>query len=68
MDINQLSERAMQIRSKFAELERLKFGRDWTREEILQGFVVDVGDLMKLGMAKSGIRQVDGADVKSRMS
>ena len=33
---------------------------------IMQGFVVDVGDLMKLVMAKSGARQVDGVDAKLR--
>lgn len=30
----------------------------------MQGFVVDVGDLMKLVMAKSGIRYVDAVDKK----
>ena len=30
----------------------------------MQGFVVDVGDLMKLVMAKSGVRQVEDVDKK----
>jgi hypothetical protein len=30
----------------------------------MQGFVVDVGDLMKLVMAKSGIRQAEDVDKK----
>ncbi len=30
----------------------------------MQGFVVDVGDLMKLVMAKNGVRHVDDLDKK----
>lgn len=64
MEIEKLSERAMGIRQRFAEFEKARFGREWTKEEVMQGFVVDVGDLMKLVMAKSGIRDVAGIDQK----
>ncbi|MEJ1973821.1 MAG: hypothetical protein WDM96_15570 [Lacunisphaera sp.] len=64
MELAQLSERAMQIRECFARYERRRTGRTWTREEIMQGFVVDVGDLMKLVMAKAGTRRVDDVDRK----
>jgi len=64
MELSQLTERAMQIRQGFAEYEKRRTGRVWTREEIMQGFVVDVGDLMKLVMAKSGARRVDDVDRK----
>lgn len=64
MDLRALSDRAMEIRRRFARLERSKFRREWTKEEVMQGFVVDVGDLMKLVMAKSGIRDVEEVDRK----
>lgn len=64
MDIHTLSERAMAIRARFAEHEQATQRRAWTREEIMQGFVVDVGDLMKLAMAKGGLRHVDAVDAK----
>jgi NTP pyrophosphatase (non-canonical NTP hydrolase) len=64
MDISELSKRAMEIRARFAALEQTKFRREWTKEEVMQGFVVDVGDLMKLVMAKSGLRQVEDVDHK----
>ena len=64
MDLSQLTERAMQIRQCFAAYEQRRTGRTWTREEIMQGFVVDVGDLMKLVMAKAGARRVDDMDAK----
>ena len=64
MNLPQLTDRAMQIRQGFADYEKRRTGRVWTREEIMQGFVVDVGDLMKLVMAKAGARHVDDADRK----
>ena len=66
MHLSELSARALEIRQRFAAHERTRNGRPWTREEIMQGFVVDVGDLMKLVMAKAGTRQVADADAKLR--
>lgn len=60
MEFAQLSDRAMQIREAFARYEQRRTGRTWTREEIAQGLVVDLGDLMKLVMAKAGARTVKG--------
>lgn len=64
MDIKTLTEKAMEIRSRYAAFEKKEFRREWTKEEIMQGFVVDVGDLMKLVMAKNGVRQIEDVDKK----
>ena len=48
----------------YADLERKKYGREWTKEQIAEGFVGDVGDLMKLIMAKNGIRDTESVDEK----
>ena len=64
MELAHLTERALQIRQAFAAREQSRSGRTWTREEIMQGFVVDIGDLMKLVMAKSGARTIADADPK----
>jgi NTP pyrophosphatase (non-canonical NTP hydrolase) len=64
MELAQLSARALQIRDCFAAHEQRHAGRAWTREEIMQGFVGDVGDLMKLVMAKAGTRPIADADHK----
>jgi NTP pyrophosphatase (non-canonical NTP hydrolase) len=64
MELQQLTGRAMQIRERFAEFEQAQNRRPWTREAIMQGFVVDVGDLMKLVMAKNGARPVDDLERK----
>lgn len=64
MDFSDLISKAKSVRSKYAVLEMKKYEREWTGEEIAQGFVGDVGDLMKLVMAKNGIRDIEDVDAK----
>ncbi len=52
----------MQVRESFNATAQAKNNRAWTREEVMQGFVGDVGDLMKLVMAKTGVRHADNVD------
>jgi NTP pyrophosphatase (non-canonical NTP hydrolase) len=54
----------MEIHRRFSETATARGGRPWSREEIMQGLVGDVGDLMKLVMAKSGTRPITEADRK----
>ena len=62
MSLSALSQRANRVRKLYAELETKRGGRPWTRAEIAQGFVGDVGDLMKLLMAKDGRRPAKNLD------
>lgn len=64
MDFKQIFQKAIEIRNKYSELEKKKYGKEWTREQIAQGFVGDVGDLMKLLMVKQGIRDIENVDEK----
>lgn len=64
MDIKELSDRALQIREQYAALEEKKYGKSWTNAQIAQGLVGDVGDLMKLVMAKDGVRETENLDEK----
>ena len=64
MEFRNLVERAMDIRQLYAEMEQVKHGRAWTKEEIALGFVGDVGDLAKLVMAHSGVRDIPDAEAK----
>jgi NTP pyrophosphatase (non-canonical NTP hydrolase) len=64
MDFRELKQRALEIRAQYEELEQARYGRAWTREEVAMGFVGDVGDLMKLVMAQSGIRNIPDAQAK----
>lgn len=67
MHLAELSDRAMEIRACFDRMQQARGGAPWTREEVAQGFVVDVGDLMKLVMAKAGVRRVAG-DVDAQLA
>ena|SRR5438034_568328 len=64
MDIKQLSKRAMEVREKYSEFERKKTGKEWTRLNLMEGFVVDVGELMEIIMAKEGTRELENVDEK----
>lgn len=59
-----LIRRAVEVREKYGKLELKKYGKKWTNSEIAQGFVGDLGDLMKIVMAKEGIRDIENVDEK----
>lgn len=63
-EFSELVKRANRIRQLYAEFEKTRYGRLWTREEIMLGFVGDVGDLSKLIQANEGVRQIDNAKDK----
>lgn len=63
-NFSKINDRALEIQALFAKMETKKYGRNWTREEIAQGFVGDVGDLMKLVLAQSGVRDIENANEK----
>jgi len=62
MQFEKMQKRALEIREKFQALEKEKYGKEWTREQIVQALVGDVGGLMKAVMAKEGVREIDDAD------
>jgi NTP pyrophosphatase (non-canonical NTP hydrolase) len=58
MDFDQLINRALAIRKRYAEKEKKLYGSTWTSEEIALGFVGDVSDLTKLIVAENGKRNI----------
>jgi NTP pyrophosphatase (non-canonical NTP hydrolase) len=65
MKFSEIQKRALEIHNKYSKLEQ-KNGRAWTRQDIVRGFVGDVGDLVKLTMAEDGIRDIDDSKNKLR--
>jgi NTP pyrophosphatase (non-canonical NTP hydrolase) len=57
MHLSELTRRAVALRARFAVAETARGGPPWSRAELAQGFVGDVGALMKLVMAKEGRRE-----------
>mgnify|MGYP001589628603 CR=1 FL=1 len=64
MTFQEIQARALEIRKQYEVVEIKKYGKRWTTEQIAEGLVGDVGDLMKLVQAKSGIRDIEHVDEK----
>lgn len=62
MEFNQMRARARAVRVDYAAVEFERFGREWTTEEVMLGFVGDVGDLAKLVQGKAGVRPREDLD------
>ena len=63
LSLAQLTTRARRIRQLYAAQARRDGRMPWGPAELAQGFVGDVGDPMKLTMAKSGLRPAKDLDV-----
>ncbi|MCF3650887.1 hypothetical protein [Synoicihabitans lomoniglobus] len=66
MNLPQLTLQARSLRECFDSSARRQKRPVWTRDQLMQGFVGDVGDLMKLVMAKENLRNAppDGIDAR----
>jgi NTP pyrophosphatase (non-canonical NTP hydrolase) len=62
MEFSELVTRAREVRSEYAAMETARYGREWSREELMLGFLGDVGDLAKLVQGKEGVRPRDDLD------
>ncbi len=60
MELNELLKKAKEIKEKYREVNP----KLWGATEYAQGFVGDVGDLLKLVMAKNEFRKVEQVDAK----
>lgn len=64
MKYEDLLNRAIEISNKYDELNKTKRGIAWNEQQLMAGFVGDVGDLSKIIMAKHGLRDMDDIDHK----
>ncbi len=62
MLLSELSARAQEIRALYDARAVRHGSRPWTVTEFAQGFAGDVGDLMKLTMARQGLRPAERID------
>ncbi len=63
MTFEEILQRAVEVRAKYDELNA-KHGVAWNEQNLMSGFVGDVGDLSKIIMAKHGLRGMDDVDAK----
>lgn len=64
MNFDEISQRAVEIRNKYDNLNKTKRGVVWNEQQLMAGFVGDVGDLSKIIMAKHGLRAMEDVDAK----
>lgn len=64
MTYDELLSRAIEIRVRYDELNNTKRNITWNEQDLMAGFVGDVGDLSKIIMAKHGLREMDNVDDK----
>lgn len=64
MNFEELAKRATEISDKYDKLNQSKRGLSWNEQQLMAGFVGDVGDLSKIIMAKHGFREMDNIDGK----
>ncbi len=57
-----MQDKARAVRSRYAEVEAARHGRSWTTQEIMLGFMGDVGDLAALVQGKAGVRPREDLD------
>ena len=63
MNFEDMAKRAAEVRQKYDELNARR-GVVWNEQNLMSGFVGDVGDLSKIIMAKHGLRAMDDVDTK----
>lgn len=64
MTLKEAQKRALEINQMYDVLNTRQIGSVWSRSDLMQGFVGDVGKLAKLTMAKDGRRYIDDVDTK----
>lgn len=64
MELAKIIEESLRIKNLLADFEERKFGRKWSKIELYISLVSDIGDLSRLILAKSGVRDVVNVDKK----
>jgi NTP pyrophosphatase (non-canonical NTP hydrolase) len=66
MDLASATDRALHVRGLYEQMEERIHGSAWTPQELMVGFMQDVGDLGRLVMASEG-RWAHGDDVPAAL-
>lgn len=63
-NLQELQQRALDIRQHYNQLNQQDDHNVWGPKDYAMGLVGDIGDLMKLVMAKENMRGIDDVDTK----
>lgn len=64
MNLQDLTQEALKIKQAYDLLNQQKRGVTWSGKDFVAGFAGDVGDLVKIIMAKEGLRDMQDVDQK----
>jgi len=64
VDFKQIIQKTREIFKLYAESDERRLGHEWPRGEYAKALAADVGALIKLTMAKDGLREVENVDEK----
>lgn len=67
MEFKDLEKRANEVSAKYDELNKEIYNVVWGPAQIMEGFVGDIGALMKIVMAKEGYRQLGDKDIDEEL-
>jgi NTP pyrophosphatase (non-canonical NTP hydrolase) len=62
MEFAAMQARAREVRRLYSQEEERRYGRSWSHQELMLGFLGDVGDLAKLVQGKAGVRPREDLD------
>lgn len=63
MTFEDMQQRAIEVRKKYDKLNAAR-NNPWNGQDLMAGFVGDMGDLSKIIMAKHGLRPMEDVDAK----
>ena len=66
MEFKEIIKRAREIQTVYRSFNKKSGHKNWCASEYAQGLVGDVGDLMKLIMAKNNLR--NGTDIDKKLA
>ena len=65
MDFSEIKAMALSIREAYSRVELEKYGQRWGAQDLMLGFVGDVGDLAKLAIAQERRRDIPDFEEKT---
>lgn len=66
MDFQDIIKRTKEVWKLYVQSDKKRLGKEWDRGEYAKALAADVGALVKLTMAKDGLREVKDVDEKMR--
>jgi NTP pyrophosphatase (non-canonical NTP hydrolase) len=63
-DFQELIRKTKEVHKLYIKSDEKRLGKEWDRGEYVKALTADIGMLVKLTMAKDGLREMDNVDAK----